>query len=114
MSKHNDIYSILGKLDKLSPKQEPAQAKQNLNENASPFKTDLLTRLSESYIAEKDMGKHNNATTGFKALAKKAGGGEKGVRCPEGPVRLLRHRRPPYSRCPDARSHPRVGDPAGL
>jgi hypothetical protein len=27
---------------------------------------------------EGDMGKHNNATTGFKALAKKAGGGEKG------------------------------------
>jgi hypothetical protein len=29
-------------------------------------------------IDEADMGKHNNATTGFKALAKKAGGGEKG------------------------------------
>jgi len=27
---------------------------------------------------EGDMGKHNNKTTGFKALAKKAGGGEKG------------------------------------
>jgi hypothetical protein len=27
---------------------------------------------------ERDMGKHNNKTTGFKALAKKAGGGEKG------------------------------------
>jgi hypothetical protein len=26
------------------------------------------------------MGKHNNATTGFKALAKKAGGGEKGAK----------------------------------
>lgn len=31
-------------------------------------------------IDEADMGKHNNATTGFKALAKKAGGGEKGAR----------------------------------
>jgi hypothetical protein len=29
-------------------------------------------------VAEADMGKHNNKTTGFKALAKKAGGGEKG------------------------------------
>jgi len=29
-------------------------------------------------VHEGDMGKHNNATTGFKALAKKAGGGEKG------------------------------------
>ena len=29
-------------------------------------------------LNERDMGKHNNATTGFKALAKKAGGGEKG------------------------------------
>jgi hypothetical protein len=26
------------------------------------------------------MGKHNNATTGFAALAKKTGGGEKGAR----------------------------------
>jgi hypothetical protein len=31
-------------------------------------------------IFEKDLGKHNNATTGFKALAKKAGGGEKGAK----------------------------------
>ena len=29
-------------------------------------------------VTERDMGKHNNKTTGFKALAKKAGGGEKG------------------------------------
>jgi hypothetical protein len=29
---------------------------------------------------ERDEGKHNNATTGFKALAKKAGGGAKGAR----------------------------------
>jgi hypothetical protein len=26
------------------------------------------------------MGKHNNATTGFAALAKKTGGGEKGAK----------------------------------
>jgi hypothetical protein len=31
-------------------------------------------------VAEADMGKHNNATTGFKALAKKTGGGEKGAK----------------------------------
>jgi hypothetical protein len=31
-------------------------------------------------LNERDMGKHNNATTGFKALAKKTGGGEKGNR----------------------------------
>jgi hypothetical protein len=29
---------------------------------------------------ERDMGKHNNKTTGFKALAKKTGGGEKGAK----------------------------------
>ena len=29
-------------------------------------------------VTEGDMGKHNNKTTGFKALAKKTGGGEKG------------------------------------
>jgi hypothetical protein len=38
---------------------------------ATPSKT-------HSQLNERDMGKHNNATTGFKALAKKAGGGEKG------------------------------------
>ena len=36
-------------------------------------------KMSE-LLSEKDMGKHNNATTGFKALAKKAGGGEKGAK----------------------------------
>jgi hypothetical protein len=43
----------------------------NLNKKMS----DLAQRqdLAESAVAERDMGKHNNATTGFKALAKKAG-----------------------------------------
>ena len=31
-------------------------------------------------MMERDEGKHNNKTTGFKALAKKAGGGEKGAK----------------------------------
>jgi hypothetical protein len=35
---------------------------------------------THAQLNERDMGKHNNATTGFKALAKKAGGGEKGER----------------------------------
>jgi hypothetical protein len=50
----------------------------NLNKKMS----DLAKRqdLAESAVSERDMGKHNNATTGFKALAKKAGGGEKGNR----------------------------------
>ena len=50
----------------------------NLNKKMS----DLAQRqdLAESAVTERDMGKHNNATTGFKALAKKAGGGEKGNR----------------------------------
>ena len=34
--------------------------------------------LKHGQLNERDMGKHNNATTGFKALANKAGGGEKG------------------------------------
>jgi hypothetical protein len=79
MSKHNDIYSILGKLNSLAPKQ-PTAKQPVVEDNSSSFKKDLVQRLSESYVAEKDMGKHNNATTGFKALAKKAGGGEKGER----------------------------------
>ena len=50
--------------------------KQTLAENSVPAtkpKSELAQQLNE-----RDMGKHNNATTGFKALAKKAGGGEKG------------------------------------
>ena len=34
--------------------------------------------VNPNTLAERDEGKHNNATTGFAALAKKAGGGEKG------------------------------------
>jgi hypothetical protein len=34
--------------------------------------------LSKKKVDEADLGKHNNKTTGFKALAKKVGGGEKG------------------------------------
>jgi hypothetical protein len=77
MKNHNNIYNILGKLSALEPKVAPQ--KNILNELAEPAPMkDLATRLNERYLAEKDMGKHNNATTGFKALAKKAGGGEKG------------------------------------
>jgi hypothetical protein len=77
MSKHNDIYNILGKLNSLAPKQESIL--KDLNEGVTPAAPgSLAERLQERYLAEKDMGKHNNATTGFKALAKKAGGGEKG------------------------------------
>ena len=36
--------------------------------------------VNPNTLAERDEGKHNNATTGFAALAKKAGGGEKGAR----------------------------------
>jgi hypothetical protein len=36
--------------------------------------------LTHQQLNERDMGKHNNATTGFAALAKKTGGGEKGAR----------------------------------
>ena len=36
--------------------------------------------VTHQQLNERDMGKHNNATTGFAALAKKTGGGEKGAR----------------------------------
>jgi len=38
----------------------------------------IAARPEAAQLNERDMGKHNNATTGFKALAKKTGGGEKG------------------------------------
>ena len=78
---HNNIYNILNKLSSLEAKAEPkAQViKEDSMLNGLSSETGAIAnRLNESYLAEKDMGKHNNATTGFKALAKKAGGGEKG------------------------------------
>jgi hypothetical protein len=40
----------------------------------------IAARPESAQLNERDMGKHNNATTGFAALAKKTGGGEKGAR----------------------------------
>ena len=48
------------------------------NVNLGTFVEDTMAELDAIIVNEKDMGKHNNKTTGFKALAKKAGGGEKG------------------------------------
>ena len=39
-----------------------------------------MPEVTHQQLNERDMGKHNNATTGFAALAKKTGGGEKGAR----------------------------------
>ena len=52
----NFFYDLNKKLDGIRAKPETAQ------------------------LNERDLGKHNNATTGFAALAKKTGGGEKGNR----------------------------------
>ena len=48
--------------------------------NIETYVEDTIAELEALFIIEKDMGKHNNATTGFDALAKKAGGGKKGQR----------------------------------
>jgi hypothetical protein len=48
----------------------------NLNKKLDEIRATPST--THGQLNERDMGKHNNATTGFKALAKKAGGGEKG------------------------------------
>jgi len=54
MSKHNDIYNILGKLSSLQPKEDPKPS--ILKEFAEPPKMkDLTTRLNERYMAEKEM-----------------------------------------------------------
>jgi hypothetical protein len=50
----------------------------NLNKKLDEIRATPST--THGQLNERDMGKHNNATTGFKALAKKAGGGEKGNR----------------------------------
>lgn len=46
--------------------------------NIETYVEDTIAELEALFIIEKDMGKHNNATTGFDAVAKKAGGGKKG------------------------------------
>ena len=74
MSKHNDIYSILGKLNSLEPKQ-PTAKQPVAEDNSSTFKKDLVQRLSESYVAEKDMsraakGHEKYGKEGMQALAK--------------------------------------------
>ena len=50
----------------------------NLNDKLNAIRA--TPEVTHQQLNERDMGKHNNATTGFKALAKKAGGGEKGER----------------------------------
>ena len=52
MSKHNDIYSILGKLNSLEPKQ-PTAKQPVAEDNSSTFKKDLVQRLSESYVVDR-------------------------------------------------------------
>ena len=67
------FYDLNKKLDEI--RATPSTTHSKLNEHSVPAtnKSPMTQALNE-----RDMGKHNNATTGFKALAKKAGGGEKG------------------------------------
>jgi len=70
------FYDLNKKLDEI--RATPSTTHSKLNEHsvsASQPKSKLAQTLNE-----RDMGKHNNATTGFAALAKKTGGGEKGNR----------------------------------
>ena len=60
----------------LNKKMADLASKQQLTEDAQA----APAKSVRSQLNERDMGKHNNATTGFAALAKKTGGGEKGAR----------------------------------
>ena len=75
MSKHNNIYNILGKLSALEPKPEPA--KSILGELTANHKSDFARHLNERYLAEKDKGMSRAAKghekygkEGMEALAK--------------------------------------------
>jgi hypothetical protein len=70
---NNFFYDLNKRLATLADKQD---AKQITEEAKAVAPKSKLTQA----LNERDLGKHNNATTGFKALAKKAGGGEKGNR----------------------------------
>ena len=67
------FYDLNKKMADLADKQQLAETAQATP--AKPAPSALRTQLNE-----RDMGKHNNATTGFAALAKKTGGGEKGAK----------------------------------
>ena len=67
------FYDINKKMADLAKKQQLTEDAQVTPANPAP--SALRTQLNE-----RDLGKHNNATTGFAALAKKTGGGEKGAK----------------------------------
>ena len=67
------FYDLNKKMADLANKQQLAETAQATP--AKPAPNALRTQLNE-----RDLGKHNNATTGFAALAKKTGGGEKGAK----------------------------------
>ena len=60
----------------INKKMADLASQQQLTEDAQA----ASTKSANSQLNERDLGKHNNATTGFAALAKKTGGGEKGAR----------------------------------
>jgi len=70
------FYDLNKKLDEI--RATPSTTHGQLNEQ-SVSATQPKSKLAQT-LNERDMGKHNNATTGFAALAKKTGGGEKGAR----------------------------------
>jgi len=69
----NPFYDLNKRLADLSAKQDAEQITESAKATAPK------SRLAQA-LNERDLGKHNNATTGFAALAKKVGGGEKGAR----------------------------------
>ena len=69
------FYDLNKRLATLASKQDTEQ----LAEHAVPAQQPKKGSLAQA-LNERDLGKHNNATTGFAALAKKTGGGEKGNR----------------------------------
>jgi len=64
----------------LNKKMADLADKQQLTENAAAAPVTTASSVLRTQLNERDLGKHNNATTGFAALAKKTGGGEKGAR----------------------------------
>jgi hypothetical protein len=68
------FYDLNKRLATLAGKQDAEQLAEHSMPASQP-KSQLAQALNE-----RDLGKHNNATTGFAALAKKTGGGEKGNR----------------------------------
>jgi hypothetical protein len=77
--KKHPAQKVTRKTDQLAQGEEDKTTKEKKVKEGMKHPKDCDCKECMS-VMERDEGKHNNKTTGFKALAKKTGGGEKGAK----------------------------------